>query len=244
MKARPILFSTSMVKALLDGRKTQTRRIAKCGNDNCINMKIFVEKYGKKVMCRNHILDERNKEICPYGKIGDFLWVRETFWLFSTPHKDVVEGKGHQIIKEDFKNGWGNDLFKAVYYKADEIFKLGRWKPSIFLPRWASRISLEITNIRVESLKNISEEDAINEGIEGYDSPTGGDDYQDYWKNYTLKDKDVYGSDYTDPIQSYASLWESINGKGSWNLNPWVWVIEFKVHKRNFLDIIKGKDGQ
>jgi len=99
-----------------------------------------------------------------------------------------------------------------------------RWTPSIHMPRWASRITLEITSVRVERLQDISEADAIAEGIERLDYQG-----QTSWRDYSLNDEWAAISPMLDsPIASYKTLWESLNGKGSWDLNPWVWVIEFK----------------
>lgn len=187
MKAKSILFSGEMVRAILEGRKTQTRRVAKTGGDNCISMKIYNEKYPKGVMCRNHILDARSLEKCPYGKVGDLLWVRETF---CPEHSAFMQETGN------------------IYYRATDGESLPfshKWKPSIFMPKHASRITLEIIDIRVERLQDISESDCRAEGRGNGGKPYG-------W---------------------FKLLWDSINGKypaKSWQANPWVWVIEFAPH--------------
>lgn len=173
VKERPILFSAPMVRAILDGRKKQTRRVVK-----------FKKKIG--VLNNDEFL-----MLCPHGKRGDRLWVRESF----------LQDSGGFI------------------YRADGDFEgnakiLGGWRPSIFMPRWASRILLEITNVRVERINDISEEDAIAEGVDGE------------------KEAAAIGSTWYDkPRRAYRRIWESINGQGSWDLNPFVWVIEFKVVK-------------
>ena len=227
MKERPILFSTEMVRALLDGRKTMTRRLVKPqpskddytlwtqnGGDKKDNGK---HRWGKVL---NNLL-EADKEMfsCPYGQIGDILWVRET-WA-------DLRGMGFSI----------DDFPRLVAYKADskdeglEIAKeYGiKWKPSIFMPRSASRISLRITNIRVERLNDITEEDAIREGVEKNIEPGQESKWEpDYgYKDYTAKDLD--GFPCFTAIDSFKSLWGSINGENSWAENPWVWVIEFEV---------------
>jgi hypothetical protein len=192
MKERPILMSTPMVKALLEGRKTQTRRIVK--------FKYLPEiggAYGETVMIYGKT--GQHYMPCPYGSIGDILWVRET-WL----------------------------IFNGMYgYKAEvtsEEAKKYKWKPSIFMPKKACRLKLKITNIRVERLQEITEDDAIAEGIEwGLHMILN----RPRFRNYYSYPKDG-GAWYHDPRDSYKSLWESINGKGSWEKNPWVWVIEFK----------------
>lgn len=156
MKERPILFSGEMVRAILEGRKTQTRRIIKGKRDaNGISI-----------------------EIPRFGKIGDLLYVRET---------------------------WSEDFDGRIQYRADTDGTGRKWKPSIHMPRRVSRITLEITNIRVERLNDISEEDSEAEGVSG----TWTRDLNYKWH--------------------FKKLWESLNGAGSWEKNPWVWVVEFKV---------------
>jgi hypothetical protein len=184
---RPILFNGEMVRAILSGRKTQTRRIVKpqppdmCEWDQA--SRTFVSKDARYGVLRP----------CPYGTVGDRLWVRETWGLNS-----------------------GNFSFLSLRYFADDERRLipGKtlldvhdyWgkRPSIHMPRWASRITLEITGVRVERLQDISEADAAAEGV-------------------TLKEPELetYYSGFT-------SIWESINGPDSWLANPWVWVVEFR----------------
>lgn len=206
MKERPILFSAPMVQAILVGNKTQTRRIVK----GCIPI-------GSE---NSPILFER----CPYGQVGDQLWVRETF---------------SPIYPQDptYNNGEPIEYDYAATYKhgdrlGDTLGLKKAWKPSIHMPRKASRIQLEITNIRVERLQDISETDARHEGIKGI-SKDGN------LIKYGIPDKDGYpGTDNTgwpwdewciNPIDAYKKLWQSINGAESWQANPWVWVVEFKV---------------
>ena len=225
MKERPILFSAPMVRAILDFRKTQTRRVVKlrkCPDFGC-------------QMSPSEIAGEREEKLrrlCPYGHPGDRLWVRET-WQGPLMDAEVMENE-YRASPDDFHNP------KYCEYAADggpapEFITLDdelvqRWKPSIHMPRWASRILLEIVSVRVERLQDISEEDAEAEGIEGINQPTGGDDYQDYWRNYGASAKQADGWPWFagDQIASYKSLWESINGPGSWDENTWVWVIEFR----------------
>lgn len=185
MKERPILFSTEMVKAILEGRKTQTRRVVK------------KQPHGAGEWVRqlaSWLFPNVNPYIklkCPYGQPGDRLWVRETFLVERSQHKDFYE------YKADYSNTFAGDVC---------------WKPSIFMPREACRILLEVTDVRVERLQDISEEDAIAEGIS--------------LPNYAEQAiKDIF---FPEPSAIYSELWESINGKGSWDKNPWVWVIEFK----------------
>ena len=193
---KPILFNTEMVQAILEGRKTLTRRVVKAKGCR-----------GKQFVPPQNWTFEQVLEwggSCPYGKVGDVLWVRET-WV-----------KNLNSNSDDF----GKYEFKSDYNGTHAI-DLIRWKPSIHMPFEAARIFLEITNIRVERLKDISKEDAINEGI----SEKNHEFFLNGWKDY-LDSK--YDTPYENPIYSFESLWKSINGHDSWQQNPWVWVVEFK----------------
>lgn len=196
MKEWPILFSAPMVRAILDGSKTQTRRVAKRTAAGHVK-----ETGGHR---RWHIADFDAYLACPYGQPGDRLWVRETW---AAPHSE--DGRPPRAIQCDQMR---------IHYLASE----GRgglvWRPSIHMPRWASRITLEITGVRVERLQEISEADAIAEGIErSYDQ----------WRDYRTDQAVNYPGAAT-PIDSYRTLWEEINGPDSWDANPWVWVVDFK----------------
>lgn len=181
MKERPILFSAPMVRAILDGRKNQTRRALNPQPDGGIQFN----------PCTPHgVLNGKGDTlICKFGKRGDRLWVRET-WSQHPQFADIA----FRADGEEFED---SDGFTWIL----------KWKPSIHMPRWASRIMLEITNVRVERLRDIGEDDAIAEGVS--------------LSNFPMI-----------PIYEYKELWESLNGKGSWDLNPWVWVIEFKRIKK------------
>ena len=197
IKERPIIFSSPMVRAMLDGRKTQTRRVIK-----------------EKLMCG----EDAHVNNCQYGKPGDRLWVRETWSKAKSP-----------MSSEVFYRADGEP--KGKQYPLSFVERESRWRPSIHMPRWASRILLEVTNVRVERLHDISEEDAIAEGLKAItkDGKT---------IKYGIPDRDGYpgnddtGWDWCDwnvsPVSAYKMLWESINGQGSWVLNPWVWVVEFR----------------
>lgn len=199
IKEKPILFNGDMVRAILDGRKTQTRRVVnpmggeqkkwltpdlinKVPHGEIINggWQMHHPKAGENHM-GVHV--ENNSPLgwikCPFGAVGGNLWVRETFQLWDV---------------------WDD----GIIYRADneKYDGLGKWKPSVHMPRWASRIQLEITDIRVERLQDISNDDVFAEGI-------------DMWKCGI-------------PKLGFFDVWQSINGAKSWDANPWVWVVEFK----------------
>lgn len=200
IKERPIIFSGPMVKAILVEQKTMTRRVVRGKALEWLQPGMFSPAF---------VANPENG-MCPYGSPGDRLWVRETWaaheYYDGRPPRDIPEGvtiecavEPHGVITQ------GDD------HRPIKEGERGKWRPSIFMPRWASRITLEITGVRVERLQDISHEDALAEGA---------------------KDEDA-GS-YGFPVTSYAIgnfrlLWDSINAKRgySWESNPWVWVIEF-----------------
>lgn len=198
MKERPILFSGPMVKAIREGRKTQTRRVVKPSWIAAADA--AGESWGPE--------GDQNywAGVCPYGQPGDRLWVRET-------HR--FDGLDPRIAIRDRR-------LDEISYRADMISDSCcdscTWRPSIFMPRWASRITLEVAGVRVERLNEISEADAKAEGIE---------DVGDLWRNYTPDSHYLHCLTLEQPRDSFRSLWESINGPGSWDLNPFVWVVEF-----------------
>ena len=208
MKERPILFSAPMVRAILDGTKTQTRRVVKDRHIDAAPPACFFQWL---------------RERCPYGKPGDRLWVRETWnWFDPDEIPEVRRGR-----RAPFTGQQGaREIPWVAAYAADghlehEHFGCALWRPSIHMPRWASRILLEITAVRVERLQEINAADAKSEGIEGQfeDGP---------WRNYQRDGHWFPEGKGTAPVMSYRTLWESINGPGSWDANPWVWVVEFK----------------
>lgn len=210
-KERPILFKTEMVEGILDGRKTQTRRGLKEGQlvnlPKMVDHLIFME--GQFWACLMDGVRIGSIDIkCPFGQPGDRLWVKETFAYFDADK----ENAGYVYKASENGQAWASN---------DPSWK---WKPSLFMPREASRINLEITDIRVERLLSISEEDAIAEGVKLMMYQNW--DNQSFYQNYTYKG----GNDKYFPSvkSSYMSLWDSINGKDSHKLNPWLWVIEFK----------------
>lgn len=208
MKERPILFSAPMVRAILDGRKTMTRRIVKNKEIRglCSREQWDAAKAHPSMQTPDFRFFGDHGPFslpCPYGSPGDRLWVRETFSYFRT----------------------ADNINYPVWYWADSNPHDGDWtkpKPSIHMPRWASRITLEVTAVRVERLNEISEEDAIAEGIKphrkgGWHWETCGDGLK--WSNH-------FG--YRDARGAFAALWESINGAGSWDENPWAWCVSFR----------------
>ena len=209
MNIKPILFSTEMVQAILEGRKTQTRRIIKPQPKEGIITTAFDFKkgfYASKIKIEeNPDRFEITKLFKPKYQTGDILWVRETWQTAWNFYKKSCE----TIYKAD-GGYWIDD---------DGIMK---WKPSIYMPKEAARIFLEVSNVRVERLKDISEEDAIEEGIEIIHYA---ENILPVFRNYLLKEK----KGTLNPRLSFRTLWEKINGEDSWDANPWVWVYEFKV---------------
>ncbi|HIC0774264.1 TPA: hypothetical protein ACW0NO_000695 [Enterobacter ludwigii] len=206
MKEHGMIFNGEMVRAILDGRKTQTRRVMKVQpsdgfhpTHNGYDLDLNAHWYTPGVVDKNGYLQPAKKDVfgvadenegytCPFGAVGDRIWVRETF----CPVPDHEEPAG----------------CSAILYAADGNGPYGKWVPSIHMPRWASRLTLEITCVRVERLRDLSEDDAKSEGIT---PPSGG--VLPGWE-YRI---------------NFRDLWMSIYGSENWEANPWVWVIEFKV---------------
>lgn len=253
MKERPILFSGPMVRALLAGRKTQTRRVMKpqppteqqfrgstFGLDRAVadGVKMYsqndydrlpkhptdFELTGSVGVARNAGFPRRYR--CPYGGPGDRLWVKETWSdvnLMGGPGiayrangdvRDLMEdesfldGRG-AFDYDDPRLNFGQKGLRFCVWSSDLIDGLeGSWRPSIHMPRWASRLTLEVTDVRVERLQAISEADAEAEGVQ---EPSLVPLLGAFWSSR----------------DSYARLWEHINGKGSWAANPWVWAVTF-----------------
>lgn len=223
MKEHPILFNTEMVHAILEEQKTQTRRI--------VNQVRGFEYYDICSPCATadsfsiwwHGKYETVgvRQECPFGKVGDHLWVRETWQHSNHPYGPLDKSCDIFYREEYFDDPHGMDGEKSPEGK----YRF--WKPSIHMPRWASRITLEITGVRVQRLQNISNEDSIAEGIERI----GGMTSCTPWRNYRIGQKGEMSMHCSSATRAYMTLWESINGAGSWDVNPWVWVIEFKAVK-------------
>lgn len=229
MKERPILFSGEMVRAILEGRKTQTRRMVKPVppdyidrlHGNALRKRAPYEiEHSDTGMCMGYgFCDDNNVNyICKYGQPGDRLWVKETFGICSgiEPAKPKL---GHKIYYRSTL--CAKDGSPSQDKGIADGWPVSKWRPSIFMPRFASRITLEIVSVRVERLQEISEEDAKAEGT----TPFCGDDCAylpvDLLRSTQYLNVPCYRI-------GYFQLWESINGKGSWDENPFVWVIEFK----------------
>lgn len=202
VKDRPILFSGAMVRAILEGTKTQTRRIVKGWPLGWLEPPTsFTPEF---------VVNSANGA-SPYGQAGDRLWVRETW----APHW-MYEGIRPSDILIDDKS--------CLFYFADGGIKGGceagqrakKWRPAIHMPRAASRITLEITEVRIQRLQDISEADAVAEGV----------NLQPRLTAYNKDSGCSWGKQ--DPVEAYCNLWDSINGAGAWGANPWVWALTFK----------------
>jgi len=222
MSERPILFKAAMVRAILEGRKTQTRRVVKpqfdgvpeCGERDGGEWSWFGSLRASLAHDSTGCFGTVK---CPYGMAGDRLWVRET-WNVDQCYNDLSPSDlpgsltdsgiatDPQIGDVGFQAGFGMQM-------------TGRWRPSIHMPRWASRLNLGITGVRVERLNQISEEDAMAEGIQRYKS--GGI----FAYGVELESRDDAEAT---ARMAFRSLFQSINGPASWDRNPWVWVVEFK----------------
>jgi hypothetical protein len=248
MKERPIIFSGPMVRAILDGRKTQTRRVVKqafgqCGDGMGPVARVCepCTESGFRAVYTDDMdpgwkplrLPGRHGFPCPYGVPGDRLWVRETWapgWTYG--------GACHCVFYRSDGSGWIGDSDHPVTAVSRGEFGLTeggpscsapsrtKWRPSIHMPRWASRITLEVTDVRVERVRSISASDALAEGSYLGKCPCLSDrpprDYfdaafQQHWCH-------VHGDEFT-------RLWDSINASRGygWNTNPWVWAVEFRV---------------
>jgi hypothetical protein len=206
MRERPILFSSAMVRAILDGTKTQTRRkVRLIGADT-------IEDRGKGP---NEFPWPRSVELdgCDYRTVltgGTRLWVRETWGLYR-PTDFTDWHRGSLAGASELPWGWELDYRADWGPSQDGCF----WRPSIHMPRWASRITLEVVSVRVERLQDISNADAKAEGIE-----RNVDDGVRYWG--------PLGKGHVDPRVAFRGLWEETYGTEAWALNPWVWVVTFR----------------
>jgi hypothetical protein len=229
-KEHPILFSTPMIQALLEGRKSMTRRIIKPQPEYYeIEDKKMVRYETKKSYMQiqiDNLADEFLGIPCPYGKIGDVLWVRETFTIMEPEHCASMSERF--VYKADMKHPDSEEM-RQEYIKSGYPYQ---WKPSIFMPRAACRILLEITDIKVERLQDINFQDALNEGVHRESDASGQgwfDNYQFLDSKFNQHNVDTHAM-FKDPVRSFKTLWQSINGEESWDKNPWVWAIAFQSH--------------
>ena len=218
MKERGMIFNGEMVRAILDGRKMQTRRPIKWKQTRFTE--IGEREDGSKWPWSEdaeHAFDFWHP--CPFGSVGDRIWVRETFQgpLFDFDLMDSYCKDSTPFEKSEFCVYKADGVPAPEFYDADDELHCC-WRPSIHMPRWASRILLEITDVRVERLNAISEEDATAEGV-----PPAGSLLPDYPGTF-LTPK----GDFATAKVAFQRLWESIYGEESWNANGWVWVISFK----------------
>lgn len=234
MKERPIIFSGPMVRAILDGRKTQTRRPVDMTNphrpisflggegeeDDPEQWGYFFDgpdHNGYMVLARG--LDERRNHgsisiRCPYGDVGDRLWVRETWCLAHPDYHTEQEGEKLGRTIQD-----GRWCHYAATDDVDDNDGKSPWRPPLFMPRWASRILLEIAEVRIQRLQDISEEDARAEGVKRDDAPCD-------HKRASCEEIGCLGPTHR---STFCELWDSLNAKRApWVENPWVWAITFK----------------
>jgi len=253
MKERPILFTGPMVRAILDGSKKQTRRIMKpqpeptpsdypgrAGHwwpSNIVQSMVHVEQ---ELQNKHGGWGGFCPDVCPHGQIGDRLWVREAHQYYNWTDDGapciryqadggvawpIVPGEKADEVEEI----WA-DLSLPGNWDIDNHARDRKWRPSIHMPRWASRVLLEIVSVRVERLQDISEVDAIAEGATHIRSKAWDREHFPEWR-YLFEEAVAAGVKPPigpSPAQAYEKLWESINGAGSWDANPWVWVVEFK----------------
>ncbi len=223
MKALPILMSAPMVRALLAGQKTQTRRVIKC---HPLIDGVFTDDF--ICMPENHIADD-----CPYGKPGDLLWVRETFCI------------GNYAVGDAGPNYTGSQPYAADFVGEPAM----KWKPSIHMPRAYSRLTLRITDVRVQRLQDISEADARAEGCNGRDDAR--DDGAPWckccsgtgWVPCAPNGEETECGCVLGGRKEFRCLWESINGPDSWDANPYVWALTFQPILRNVDDVMRQGEG-
>lgn len=220
--ARPILFSAPMVRALLSGTKTQTRRLVK--------EPVFMQNCVAHVAAGVH---GARPWKCPYGIPGDLLWVRESYYLTDDGYNDIAIFSADDGEAERHLNKVRSI---AARYKrsADWMKRHTKHRPGIHMPRWASRLTLEITGVRVERLQDISESDAQAEGIsEVHQSWLENSQRTNDWcrRSRLIQKQRGIIRDCADDVGAYSLLWDHINGAGSWDQNPWIVALTFKVHK-------------
>lgn len=217
-KMRPVLMNAFSINAILKSRKRQTRRVIRPQPG------MFFTTFSKLEIFKSvlHAIYKDGAMVrCPYGNVGDRLWVRET-WAAERGYNNLAP----RDIEGQYASIENVDLWWRADHASDRRLdaKPGKWRPSIFMPRWASRITLEITDIRIERVQDISEADAIVEGVSDARMFLPGEfEVEPAQKKTGL----------SLPVWRFMHLWNSINGKRGydWPSNPWVWIIEFKLLK-------------
>ncbi|HBT5834534.1 hypothetical protein WDU42_19255 [Klebsiella pneumoniae] len=211
MKERGMIFNGEMVRAILDGRKTQTRRPIKWKQTRFTE--IGEREDGSKWPWSEdaeHACDFWHP--CPFGAVGDRIWVREAYRFPASLDDVSPTGVGEMAVATGYRKPWAPTFYEFTGTFSDgwkgfetppKVSDAGKLRPSIHMPRWASRILLEITNVRVERLRSMSQDDARAEGVIAASGPM-------------------------EAGLAFRELWESIYGEESWNANPWVWVISFE----------------
>lgn len=195
MKERPIIMSGDSVRDILSGRKTQTRRIIKLRGHQYVETNI--ERDGDHWPLVEDDCGEWHRMACPYGTVGDRLWVREAWWHNQPIGADCLDDK---FYAADHPAGW------HPRQDQDGVFTNYVKRSPIYMSRWASRLTLEVTGVRVERVQDISHSDCVAEGIPA-----------------TFQGVEISGLRH-----EFAARWNAINGEGSWEVNPFVWVVEFK----------------
>jgi hypothetical protein len=246
MAERPILFSGPMVRAILSGQKTQTRRLVTpqpvsngsmfqgeivCRNDYLPPDAFLWER--RRGLVLSNYEDDWTNEYCPYGKPGDRLWVRETFAAFDRHGMCSCKpaDAAYTVTRDGGQKYRDGQSVQPLAKYSDGAFDHIKWRPSIHMPRWASRITLEAASVRVERLQDISAEDALGEGVgstpfwkpaEVDENPKPTHEWAEpYWDDF------YFWHHY--PQRAFRSLWDSLNAKRApWASNPWVWVVSFK----------------
>jgi hypothetical protein len=213
VKERGILFSAPMVRALLAGTKTQTRRAVNMARWRLADGS---EEFGPPASA------------CPYGAPGDRLWCREAFRFPSSLDKESPATIGDRAIDAGYSRPWCPTQCEADNARTSTWSSFhtpptdtvpGRLRAGMHMPRWASRITLEVVSVRVERLQDISEADARAEGLQ-WDKHVG-------WGTWDADGAMRCGGSH-DPVDAYRCLWTNINGNGSWDANPWVWAVGFR----------------
>jgi hypothetical protein len=215
MRERGIIFNAEMVRAVLEGRKTQTRRIMK-DQPEVIPQESEFGDPGFWIPWNEGKTMVRNKDMriaCPFGLKADRLWVRETFRVHSRA-TDVAT----LVYRASERQSWTQQTHRVPVEHCNKPVSPENWTPSIHMPRWASRITLEITGVRVERLQDINVEDVVAEGVK----TLGGEMWGPKWWI------DAPKATINDALLKFSIMWSKIYGEESWQANPWVWVIEFK----------------